>query len=79
MSNPYIELRALVRESLTLQGQGAMYSKLSRAQGAVDGYMRALLDSGLATPRDLLRIVGEVRAELNGPSTGVLALDGVTA
>jgi hypothetical protein len=79
MTNPYAELRALVRESLTLQNQGATYSKLSRAQGAVDGYMRALLDAGLATNKDLLRLVSDERARINGPSTTSLVPEGAIA
>jgi hypothetical protein len=78
MTNPHAELRALVRESLTLQNQGAVYSKLSRAQGAVDGYMRALLAAGLATSRELLAIVADERQRINGPSTAYIG-EGVTA
>lgn len=66
------ELRVLLRVSLRLQKQGAFYSKLSHAQGQVDGYMRALLDHRLATRAEILRVVAEERAAANGPATGQL-------
>jgi hypothetical protein len=64
------ELRRALRESLTLQNQGSTFPKLSRAQGYVDGYMRAILDSGVCTQRELLAVVAEERARMNGPATG---------
>jgi hypothetical protein len=63
-------LRGLVREALRLRREGAMYARLSRAGGAVDGYMTALVDSGIATRSELLALISAERAEQDGPSTG---------
>lgn len=67
------ELRAILRTSLALQRAGAATSRLGRAQGEVDGYMRALLDAGMATQSELLRLVAEERATANGPALGLVS------
>lgn len=69
------ELRTHIREMLTLLAQGSTFPKLSRAQGQVDGYMRALLDSGQATERELLALVADVRRELRGEPTAEISFD----
>jgi len=68
------QLRKALREALALRNQGSTFPKLSRAQGYVDGYMRALLDGRLATQAELLAIVAEERTLANGPACG--AADG---
>lgn len=68
------ELRNVLRESFTLQHEGGSYAKLSRAQGVADGYMRALLDSGLSTNRELLALVAEERTAVRGPATREIEL-----
>lgn len=55
--------------------RGAAGPKLARAQGFVDGYMRALLDAKLATQRELLAVVAEERSNINGPPSGVAESD----
>lgn len=62
------QLRKALREMLVLRSQGSTFPKLSKAQGFVDGYMRALLDGRLATQQELLSIVAEERALANGPA-----------
>ena len=62
------QLRKALREMLLLRSQGSNFPKLSKAQGFVDGYMRALLDGRLATQQELLAIVAEERALANGPA-----------
>jgi hypothetical protein len=69
------ELRRMLNEALTAQAAGGSYSKLAKAQGAVDGYMRALLDSGLATKQELLELVAAERVRINGPATREMLLD----
>ena len=69
------ELKRMLNEALCAQAAGASYSKLAKAQGAVDGYMRALLDSGLATKQELLELVAAERARVNGPATREMLLD----
>ena len=59
------ELRRALRVMLTLMNEGSTFPKLSRAQGYVDGYMRALLDGKLASQKELLAVVAEERAALN--------------
>jgi hypothetical protein len=68
------ELRRLLRESFTLQHEGGSYAKLARAQGNADGYMRALLDAGHATPKELLALVAEERTSVRGPATRPIEL-----
>lgn len=68
------ELRRMLRESFTLQHEGGSYAKLARAQGNADGYMRALLDAGHASQRELLALVGEERAAVRGPATREVAI-----
>ncbi len=69
------ELRTHIREMLELLAQGSTFPKLSRAQGQVDGYMRALLDSGQATERELLALVADVRREMRGEATAEVTFD----
>lgn len=63
------ELRRMLRESFTLQHEGGAYAKLARAQGNADGYMRALLDAGQVSQKELLALVAEERAAVRGPAT----------
>lgn len=63
-------LRGLVREALQLRRAGAVYARLARASGQVDGYLRALCDAGVATRSELLTIVSEERVKLDGPAFG---------
>ncbi|MCZ7682261.1 MAG: hypothetical protein M5U28_27105 [Sandaracinaceae bacterium] len=53
----------LVRQVTEARFAGAMHSKLARAHGYADGYMRALLDAGLADRDELLALVGKARQE----------------
>jgi len=73
-----VELERMLNESLTAQAKGANYSKLAKLQGAVDGYMRALLDGNLASRQELLELVASVRANVNGPATRDMLLDKAT-
>lgn len=68
-------LRGLLREALRLRRDGAVYARLAHASGAVDGYMRAITDAGLADARELLAVVAEERAALDGPATGTLGAE----
>ena len=62
-------LRGMVRDMLRLRSEGGAYAKLSRAHGYVDGYMRVLLESGLADQKTLLALVADERQKFEGPST----------
>ncbi len=54
-------LKDLLQEVLKARFDGAAYAKLARAHGYADGYMRALLDSGLVSQKELLKLVSEQR------------------
>jgi hypothetical protein len=62
-------LRTMLKDMFRLRRQGVAYARLTRAHGYVDGYMRALLESGLAEQRELLALVAEVRRASDGPAT----------
>lgn len=63
-------LRGLVREALRMRREGAVHHRLARAGGAVDGYLGAMVDAGVATRGELLALVSEERAKMDGPATG---------
>lgn len=67
------ELRGLLHEMFAARAAGAHYPRMSRTQGYVDGYMRALLESGHATMPELLEMVALERTRVSGPATRELA------
>jgi hypothetical protein len=66
------ELRRLLHDVFVARAEGANYSRLARAHGYADGYMRALLESGQCTKQELLELVAEERANVHGPATRVV-------
>ncbi len=72
-------LRGLLREALVLRSEGASAARLARANGSVDGYMRALLDAGFASQRELLDLVARERAAVGGPATQTLGFLNIIA
>lgn len=62
-------LRTMLRDVFRLRRDGAAYARLSRAHGYVDGYMRALMESGVATQKELLELVAAERVRVDGPPT----------
>lgn len=73
------QLRSLLREAFLLRQQGAAYAKIERAHGYADGYMRMLMDSGIMDARSLLKLVADVRREVDGPATGIVTRDASSA
>ena len=63
------ELKVMLRDVFVARTGGASYPRLARAHGYVDGYMRALLQSGQATKEELLQLVAAERAAVSGPAT----------
>ena len=63
------ELRRLLHDMFVAQAGGSSYVRLARDRGYVDGYMKALLESGQATNKELLEIVASERAMVAGPAT----------
>ncbi len=66
-------LRTMLTEVFRLRNEGASSANLAHSQGLVDGYIRALIDSGVATQKELLKIVAEQRRAVDGPATRELA------
>jgi hypothetical protein len=62
-------LRSMLTESFRLRNEGASYANLARSQGCVDGYMRSLIDAGIASERELLALVVDQRRIVDGPAT----------
>ena len=69
------ELQRLLHDAFVARQRGESHPRLARAQGYVDGYMRALLESGQATKQELLELVAAERARVSGPATREMALD----
>ena len=65
-------LRSLLRESFRLQAEGGSQARLGQAVGYIDGYVRALIETGVADHAALLAVVRDVRAELCGSATRVV-------
>ncbi|HVU02440.1 MAG TPA: hypothetical protein VHE30_11840 [Polyangiaceae bacterium] len=66
-------LRRLLDDVFKLRREGAAYARLARAHGYVDGYMRVLLESGVATRQELLAVVAAERVKSDGPATAEVA------
>lgn len=62
------ELKALLNDFLIAKTNGVTYPRLARAHGYVDGYMKALLETGVFTKKELLAIVAEQRTAVHGPA-----------
>jgi hypothetical protein len=71
------ELETMLHDIFVARTTGMNYSRLARAHGYVDGYMRALLDSGMASKQELLQLVAAKRGEVDGPATREVHLDEV--
>ena len=61
-------LRGMVRDMLRLRSDGGAYAKLARAHGYVDGYMRVLLETDVASHKELLALVADERRKFDGPA-----------
>jgi len=68
-------LRGMVRDMLRLRSEGGAYAKLARAHGYVDGYMRVLLEAGIADHKALLALVADERRKFDGPATTAVRAD----
>jgi hypothetical protein len=71
-------LRSLLRDSLRLHHEGAAGSRLGQADGYVDGFIRALVESGASDHAAILALVREVRREVAGPPTATAERDSET-
>jgi len=71
-------LKSLLRDSIRLHAEGSTGARLGRADGYVDGFVRALVESGLSDHASILAIVKGVRREQSGAATGELRADSET-
>jgi hypothetical protein len=62
-------VEGMLKEAFLAKAEGAAQPRLARAYGYADGYLKALLDAGLATQPELLEIVAGVRTAISGPPT----------
>jgi hypothetical protein len=69
------ELESMLCDVFKAKNSGVAYARLARAHGYVDGYMRALLESGLASKQELLELVANERRRIDGPATRDVHLD----
>ncbi|CAN5174493.1 hypothetical protein BH09MYX1_BH09MYX1_62810 [soil metagenome] len=67
------DLRGMLRDVLIAKEAGHAHARLARAHGYVDGFMKALLDSGLATKTELLELVASERERISGPALRTLS------
>ena len=67
------ELKVMLVDVLDAKTKGASYPRLARAHGYVDGYMKAMLQAGIATKKELLTLVAEERTALHGPAVAEIA------
>lgn len=67
------ELRTMLGDVFKAKAQGEAYGRLARAHGYVDGYMRALLELGLATKDELVDVVNAERERSSGPAIRTMA------
>ena len=65
------QIRSLVADVTRARFEGGLRSKLARAHGYADGYMRALLDAGLVDKHELLAAIGDERGEVMKETSGV--------
>ena len=72
-------LRSLLADALHLRESGVAYAKLARAHGYIDGYMRVLMETGVASQAELLQLVTCQRAASQGPATREVESDAVVA
>ena len=71
-------LRGLLGDAFALHQKGAAGARLGRSYGMVDGYMRALVELGIATQKELGVVVVEERTRRLGPATQTLAAEPAT-
>lgn len=68
-------LRGFLRASFELRRTGGSQARLYQSQGYADGFLQALIQSGVATEAELLELVREVRRGVDGPETRALLTD----
>jgi hypothetical protein len=62
------ELQTMLRDLLAAAAACGERARIARAHGYVDGFMRALLDLGVAEQAELLQLVAAERERASGPA-----------
>ena len=73
------KLRSMLTDVFRLRNQGATYANLARAQGYADGYMRSIMDSGIANEHEILALVANQRRIVDGPATKEMTSETILA
>ncbi len=73
------ELQTMLRDVFAAASAGTAYARIARAHGYVDGFMRALLETGIAEHRELVEIVAAERERASGPAVRVMDAKDVAA
>ncbi len=68
------DLRVMLTDVFVAKAAGEQYGRLARAHGYVDGFMRALLETGIVTKAELLELVAAEREKSSGPAMRVIEL-----
>jgi len=58
----------MLTDIFVAKAAGETHTRLSRAHGYVDGFMRALLETGTVSKEELLDIVATERERVAGPA-----------
>jgi hypothetical protein len=66
------DLQSMLRDLLAATAARGGGARIARAHGYVDGYMRALLDLGIADQSELLELVAAERERASGPAMRVV-------
>ena len=62
------QLQTMLRDIFTAAAAGTSHARIARAHGYVDGFMRALLDTGAADHKELVALVAVERERVSGPA-----------
>lgn len=73
-----VTLSSMLRDVFQLRRQGSRQDRMARAHGYVDGYMRGMIETGVATKSELLAFVAQERHSVDGPATRVVTRDETT-
>ena len=63
------ELEKMLYDVFAARAAGTSHPRTARAHGYVDGYMKALLETGMADEKELLGLVARQREKVDGPAT----------
>ena len=73
------QLQTMLRDVFAAASAGTVYARIARVHGYVDGFMRALIDTGVMDQRELVELVAIERERASGPAVRVLDAKDVAA